>query len=312
MKKVHAIEVENLVKQYGAKRAVDDVSLQVSHGEIFGILGPNGAGKTTTMECMEGLVEPTSGQVLINGKPPAEVVPGTIGVQLQEARMFSQIKVRELLRLYASLYSRTADIDAVVDKLLLREKLDSYFGNLSGGQKQRVFVTLALLPDPEILFLDEITSGLDPQARLSIWRFLRELKAGGKTIVMTTHYLEEAQQLCDRIALLKDGRLIAYDDTRTLVQRLDSWKHIKVVTDKVFSLDAVAEMPGVRIIEHDGREALIGFRSRRFIQRLVNELAAQGADILDIATREPSLEDIFMQLVGEPADPDKPRLEQVS
>ncbi len=208
------VSVERLVKKYGSKAAVDGISFAVEAGEVFGIVGPNGAGKTTTIECLVGLRKPTSGDLRLLGHKADlsnRKLKQRIGVQLQSATVYGRLKVWEALDLFASFYDRTVPYEPLLEQLGLAEHRDAYFTRLSGGQKQRLFVALALLHDPELLFLDELTSGLDPHARRSVWGMIRGLKAKGKTILLSTHYMDEAEHLCDRVAILSRGRIVALD-----------------------------------------------------------------------------------------------------
>ena len=217
------IQVSRLRKSYGSLVAVDDVSFDVHEGEIFGLIGPNGAGKTTTMECVEGLRAPDRGDDL--GAGPRSVsatcrrLQERIGVQLQEAQLQKRIKVREAVALWASLYDHTVDSARLLDQLGLTDKRNAWFMTLSGGQKQRLFIALALINDPEVVFLDELTTGLDPQARRAIWELVRGIRDRGKTVFLTTHLMEEAERLCDRVAIIEHGRIIDVDTPDGLVAR---------------------------------------------------------------------------------------------
>ena len=208
------IEVDGLRKFYGATRAVDDVSFTVYQGEIFGLLGPNGAGKTTTMECAEGIRKPDGGSIRVFGFDPHREITSLhdrIGVQLQQAELQKRIKVWEAVDLCASLYKNPVDGGALLEQLGLADKLNTRFMNLSGGQKQRLFIALALINDPDMVFLDELTTGLDPQARRVIWNLVFDVRDRGKTVFLTTHLMEEAERLCDRVAIIDHGKIIAID-----------------------------------------------------------------------------------------------------
>src|SRR2546421_10029557 len=206
------IQVSGVRKTYGRTVAVDEVSFDVNEGEIFGLIGPNGAGKTTTMECVEGLRRPDRGTVSVLGLDPFRDVyklQGRIGVQLQQAQLQKRIKVWEAVHLWASLYRRpAADGDRLLEQLGLADKRNAWFMTLSGGQKQRLFIALALINDPDVVFLDELTTGLDPQSRRAIWELVRGIRSRGKTVFMTTHLMEEAEQLCDRVAVIEHGKII--------------------------------------------------------------------------------------------------------
>src|SRR5579863_5975364 len=210
------IQVAGIRKTYGATVAVADVSFEVYEGEIFGLIGPNGAGKTTTMECVEGVRRPDSGAISILGLDPVRDVyalQNRMGVQLQEAQLQKRIKVWEAVDLWASLYAKSVDGDRLLDQLGLASKRNAWFMTLSGGQKQRLFIALALINDPEVVFLDELTTGLDPQARRAIWELVRGIRDRGKTVLMTTHLMEEAERLCDRVAIIEHGKIIDIDET---------------------------------------------------------------------------------------------------
>ena len=211
MSSAPVVQVSQIRKTYGKSVAVDEVSFDVNEGEIFGLIGPNGAGKTTTMECVEGLRAPDRGVISVLGLDPRKDVyalQDRIGVQLQEAQLQKRIKVREAVGLWATLYKHPVDGDRLLEQLGLSDKRDAWFMNLSGGQKQRLFIALALINDPELVFLDELTTGLDPQARRAIWELVRGIRARGKTVFLTTHLMEEAERLCDRVAIIDHGRII--------------------------------------------------------------------------------------------------------
>src|SRR5512140_2853025 len=216
------IEVSGIRKSYGATVAVHEVSFEVNEGEIFGLIGPNGAGKTTTMECIEGLRTPDRGSISVLGLDPFRDVyqlQNRIGVQLQQAQLQKRIKVWEAVDLWASLYTKAVDAGRLLDQLGLANKRNAWFMTLSGGQKQRLFIALALINDPEVVFLDELTTGLDPQARHAIWDLVRGIRDRGKTVFMTTHLMEEAERLCDRVAIIDHGRIVDIDSPARLVAR---------------------------------------------------------------------------------------------
>src|SRR3954463_13404566 len=216
------VQVADIRKTYGRAVAVDGVSFEVRQGEIFGLIGPNGAGKTTTMECVEGLRRPDRGSISVLGLDPvrhAYKLQNRIGVQLQEAQLQKRIKVHEVVSLWASLYEQPIDGARLLEQLGLGEKRQSWFMTLSGGQKQRLFIALALINDPELVFLDELTTGLDPQARRAIWELVRGIRSRGKTVFLTTHLMEEAERLCDRVAIIEHGRIIDIDAPERLVAR---------------------------------------------------------------------------------------------
>lgn len=217
------VKVEKLRKVYGATVAVDEVSFEVEEGEILGMVGPNGAGKTTTIECLEGLRKPDAGTVRVLGLDPQRAgrhLRERVGIQLQASALPDRTRVWEALDLYSSFYPRAADWEELLARLGLAEKRNTPCGRLSGGQKQRLFIALALLPDPKLVFLDELTTGLDPQARHAIWDLVRDVRDCGKTILLTTHFMEEAEKLCDRVAILDHGRFVALDTPAALIHNL--------------------------------------------------------------------------------------------
>src|SRR5271155_317445 len=228
------IQVSGIRKTYGSTVAVSEISFEVSEGEIFGLIGPNGAGKTTTMECVEGVRRPDSGKISILGLDPFRdvyQVQNRIGVQLQQAQLQKRIKVWEAVDLWASLYSKAVDGGRLLEQLGLSDKRNAWFMTLSGGQKQRLFIALALINDPEIVFLDELTTGLDPQARRAIWELVRGIRERGKTVFLTTHLMEEAERLCDRVAIIEHGRIIDIDKPRNLVNRHCPERSVILATD---------------------------------------------------------------------------------
>src|SRR6202163_2398148 len=243
------IQVSKVRKTYGATVAVDEVSFEVQEGEIFGLIGPNGAGKTTTMECIEGLRTPDRGTISVLGLDPFRQVyklQERIGVQLQQAQLQKRIKVWEAVDLWASLYQKNAmDAERLLGQLGLTDKRDAWFMNLSGGQKQRLFIALALINDPEVVFLDELTTGLDPQSRRAIWDLVRAIRERGKTVFLTTHLMEEAERLCDRVAIIEHGRIIDIDCPQSLINRHCSERTVILITDDPTAETAFKVIPGV-------------------------------------------------------------------
>src|SRR5579872_6670616 len=228
------IKVSGIRKSYGSTVAVSDVSFEVNEGEIFGLIGPNGAGKTTTMECVEGVRRPDRGEISILGLDPFRDVyqlQNRIGVQLQQAQLQKRIKVWEAVDLWASLYSKSVDGDQLLEQLGLANKRNAWFMTLSGGQKQRLFIALALINDPEVVFLDELTTGLDPQSRRAIWELVRGIRDRGKTVFLTTHLMEEAERLCDRVAIIEHGKIIDIGAPDELVARHCPTRTVVLATD---------------------------------------------------------------------------------
>lgn len=295
------ILVSNLKKTYGSLTAVDDVSFSVEEGEIFGLLGPNGAGKTTTMECVEGVRDPDAGSIRVLGRDPgarSTDLLSRIGVQLQEAQLQKRIKVWEAVDLWTTLFPRTVDGERLLEELGLAEKRNSRFMNLSGGQKQRLFIALALINDPEVVFLDELTTGLDPQARRTIWELVLGIKARGKTVFLTTHLMEEAERLCDRVAVIEHGRLIELGTAEELVARHCPERTVVLSSDDGVSAERFSGIPGVATIEaKDGRLHLVGAGSD-FISSVIECIAEHGIRVKDFQTETPNLEDVFLKLTG--------------
>jgi len=247
-----AIEVEHLVKVYGATRAVDGISFAVEAGEVFGMLGPNGAGKSTTTEMIEGLRIPDSGAVRVLGidvlKNP-DPVKQRIGIQLQTTALFQKLTVREIIRLFSSFFARSLPVDELVAAVNLEEKADTASKALSGGQRQRLAVAIALVNDPEIVFLDEPTTGLDPQARRSLWDVIAGLQKRGKTVFLTTHYMEEAERLCDRVAVVDHGKIIALGKPQALIRETFKETALEFATNEHVSLDQLGRLPFVERVQ---------------------------------------------------------------
>ncbi len=296
------IDVSGLTKRYGALRAVDDVALEVRAGEIFGLIGPNGAGKTTTMECIEGLRVPDGGRVSVLGLDPFRDVvrlQRRIGVQLQEAQLQKRIKVREAIAFWASLYgTRPADGYRLLDQLGIGAKANSWFMTLSGGQKQRLFIALALIHDPELVFLDELTTGLDPQARHAIWDLVIGIRDRGKTVFLTTHLMEEAQRLCDRVAVIDHGRIIDVDAPDELVRRHCPGRTVAIETVDERAVDALALVGGVVSTTRQGSRVIVQATSVAAMTGIIRCLAEQQIAVSDFQTFVPTLEDVFLQLTG--------------
>jgi ABC-2 type transport system ATP-binding protein len=295
------IHVSAIRKTYGRTVAVDEASFEVYEGEIFGLIGPNGAGKTTTMECVEGLRRPDRGAISVLGLDPARQVyalQDRIGVQLQEAQLQKRIKVREAVGLWASLYRNPLDGDRLLDQLGLTDKRNAWFMTLSGGQKQRLFIALALINDPELVFLDELTTGLDPQARRAIWDLVRGIRARGKTVFLTTHLMEEAERLCDRVAIIDHGRIIDIATPEELIRRHCPEQAVVVVTDDRSSGERFRMIPNVEsVTSQDGRFTIRG-RGDDLITHVIHCLADHRMQVTDFRTERSTLEDVFLKLTG--------------
>jgi len=295
------VEVSTIRKVYGAVVAVDDVSLTVRQGEIFGLIGPNGAGKTTTMECVEGFRVPDRGTISVLGFNPSRDIrklQNRIGVQLQEAQLQKRIKVREAVSLWASLYSRPVNGDRLLEQLGLVEKRDAWFMTLSGGQKQRLFIALALINDPELVFLDELTTGLDPQARQAIWELVRGIRDRGKTVFLTTHLMEEAERLCDRVAIIDHGRIIDMDTPSGLIDRHCPDREVVLTTADEAARQWFECIPHVEAVTcRDGRFTIRG-RGDDLISNVIQCLSENRIRVTDFRTVLPRLEDVFLKLTG--------------
>jgi ABC-2 type transport system ATP-binding protein len=295
------IHVSAIRKTYGRTVAVDEASFEVYEGEIFGLIGPNGAGKTTTMECVEGLRRPDRGAISVLGLDPARQVyalQDRIGVQLQEAQLQKRIKVREAVGLWASLYRNPVDGDRLLEQLGLTDKRNAWFMTLSGGQKQRLFIALALINDPELVFLDELTTGLDPQARRAIWDLVRGIRARGKTVFLTTHLMEEAERLCDRVAIIDHGRIIDIATPEELIRRHCPEQTVVVVTDDRSGDERFRMVPHVEsVTNQDGRFTIRG-RGDDLVTRVIHCLADHRMQVTDFRTERSTLEDVFLKLTG--------------
>jgi len=298
---MNAIVIENLRKRYGDVRAVDGVSFEVRQGEIFGMVGPNGAGKTTTIECLEGLRNPTEGRISILGLDPqrqGRELRERIGVQLQQSSLPDRLKVREALELFSAFYRRRADWRPLIHELGLEEKERATFGKLSGGQKQRLFIALALLNEPEIVFLDELTTGLDPQARRAMWDLVKSIRDKGRTVFLTTHYMEEAEELCDRVAIIDHGRIVALDTPRNLIASLAAENRVTFSVDGPLDVSLFRSIPGVSRVDQAGNGIAVFGRDDMLVVGVVMALASAKIRFRDLRTEQPSLEDVFLALTG--------------
>jgi len=297
------VKVDGLRKTYKTTVAVDEISFEMQEGEIFGMVGPNGAGKTTTIECLEGLRKPDRGTISVLGVDPqrdSHYLHLHTGMQLQQSNLPERIKVWEALDLYSSFYPHTLDWHELLGQLGLEEKRNTPFAKLSGGQKQRLFIALALLPDPQLIFLDELTTGLDPQARHAIWNLVHEVRLKGKTILLTTHYMEEAERLCDRVAILDHGRIVAMDTPEKLIQSLGGEERIVFTVEGVLPVEVKKAMGEFGRLELQGdRVAIYGDASQASLASdTVSLLAKMGIQFRDLRTEQPTLEDVFLKLTG--------------
>ena len=296
------IQVRDFRKTYRSTVAVDDVSFDVYHGEIFGLIGPNGAGKTTTMECVQGLRTPDRGTISVLGLDPFRDVyalQDRIGAQLQQAQLQKRIKVWEAVHLWAGLYRRpTSDGDRLLDQLGLAEKRNAWFMTLSGGQKQRLFIALALINDPEVVFLDELTTGLDPQSRRTIWELVRDIRHRGKTVFLTTHLMEEAERLCDRVAIIDHGRIIDMDSPDGLVRRHCPERAVILRTDDAVAAERFRAMPQATSVVADNGRLTIHGTGEGLITDVIRVLSEERIHVTDFRTVLPSLEDVFLRVTG--------------
>jgi ABC-2 type transport system ATP-binding protein len=296
------IQVTGVRKTYGSTVAVHEVSFGVNDGEIFGLIGPNGAGKTTTMECIEGLRTPDRGTISVLGLDPFRDVyqlQDRIGVQLQQAQLQKRIKVWEAVDLWASLYQKkAADAERLLEQLGLTDKRNAWFMNLSGGQKQRLFIALALINDPEVVFLDELTTGLDPQARRAIWDLVRGIRERGKTVFLTTHLMEEAERLCDRVAIIEHGRIIDIDTPHSLVKRHCPERTVVLATNDPSAADRFRAIPGVQEVICNESQFTIRGRGDDLVTEVIHCLSETHIRVTDFRTVLPNLEDVFLKLTG--------------
>jgi ABC-2 type transport system ATP-binding protein len=294
-----AIIAEDLRKTYGPVKAVDGISFDVHRGEIFGMVGPNGAGKTTTIECLEGLRAPDGGRLSILGLDPGrdgQKLRERIGVQLQMSALPDDLRVWEALDLFSSLYPEPADWKPLIDILGLSDKRNAAFAKLSGGQKQRLFIALALVNDPELVFLDELTTGLDPHARRAMWDLVRGIRDRGKTVFLTTHYMEEAEVLCDRVLVINRGRIVALDTPDNLIRNLGEGTRIVFTAEEGYDSKALEAVEGVLKIEKAGRNFVVTGRGDRLVCLVVNALDRDGVRFRDLRTERPDLEEVFLAL----------------
>ena len=298
------VQVEGLRKTYGATVAVDEVSFEVRQGEIFGMIGPNGAGKTTTIECLEGLRKPDQGTIRVLGLDPqrdGQALRMRTGMQLQSSNLPERMKVWEALDLYASFYPNAADWNKLLSQLGLEEKRNAPFSKLSGGQKQRLFIALALLPNPQLVFPDELTTGLDPQARHAIWDLVRDVRAKGKTVVLTTHFMEEAEHLCDRVAILDHGRNVVLDTPAALIHGLEAKERVIFSLDGGLSPALEEALTRAGRLEVQGEQVTIHGKDGRkvpLVSKVVGLLAGHGIPFRDLRTEQATLEDVFLSLTG--------------
>jgi ABC-2 type transport system ATP-binding protein len=296
------VTVRALSKRYGRTIAIADVSLDVFEGEIFGLIGPNGAGKTTTMECIQGSRHADGGAITVLGLDPrrdSTALRRRIGVQHQEAQLQKRIKVWEAVDLWASLYDRdhVADRDALLEQLGLAAKRDAWFKNLSGGQKQRLFIALALIGNPEVAFLDELTTGLDPQARRDTWELIEGIRSKGVTVLLVTHFMEEAERLCDRLAIIDQGRVVAVDSPAGLIARVDASQRMRFRPSVPLEDRLLADLPEVSSVTRQG-DHLVVSGNAHVVQAVTGVLARNRILAEELRVDQSSLDDAFVALTG--------------
>jgi ABC-2 type transport system ATP-binding protein len=299
-----AISVHDLHKSYGDFEAVRGLDFEVHTGEVFGLLGPNGAGKTTTVEILEGIRQRTSGDVSVLGFDPDKQknqLKDRIGVCLQATNLPDKIRVLEAVELFGALYSRMQSPEVLLKRLQLWDKKDAFFSTLSGGQKQRLAIAMGMINDPALLFLDEPTTGLDPQVRLEIHALIEEMRAEKRTIVMTTHYIEEAERLCDRVAIVDSGKVIAIGSPKELQERSANKSSVEVVCDSSLNGKQLPEFPDSikQLLSEDGKQLTVqSSRPARTLVEIVKWVDAQGIGLDDVHLNRPTLEDVFIELTG--------------
>ncbi|HOC52243.1 MAG TPA: ABC transporter ATP-binding protein [Caldisericia bacterium] len=294
------IEVNNLIKNYGKIKAVDGVSFDVNEGEIFGMVGPNGAGKTTTIECIEGLRKPDEGIINVLNLNPStdrEKFYEKVGVQLQETNYQDKIKVYEICELFASLYKKPLNYTDLLKRFGLYDFKNGFVMKLSGGQKQKLSIILALISNPEIIFLDEITTGLDPKARRDMWKIVKELKDEGKTIFLTTHYMEEAEFLCDRVAIIDKGKIVELDTPEKLIEKSGIEDMISFET-KDINIEELKKVKGVNEVSFKNGEVTIYGRGEDLLKEVVDYLYLNRIYFKNLKTKKPNLEDTFLKFTG--------------
>jgi ABC-2 type transport system ATP-binding protein len=305
------IDVQNLHKTYGETVAVADVSFSVEEGEIFGILGRNGAGKTTTVECIEGLRRPDGGTISVLGLDPVADTPKlrrVLGAQLQEAGLPPKLRVGEAMRMFASFYDDPADGDALLRRLGIESTRDTAFAKLSGGQKQRLSIALALIGRPRVVVLDELTAGLDVQARREAWHLVEEIRDDGVTVVLVTHFMDEAERLCDRVAIVDLGQVIALGSPRELIASLGGEHVIEFTLDpdcrhKIVPRDQLSDLPAVSSVLEEGEHVILSVGEPHVVlPALLERLARLHCRLTSLTTRHASLEDVFVKLAGRHLD----------
>ena len=298
------INVESLAKRYGRVTAVENVSFDIFEGEIFGMVGPNGAGKTTTIECCNGLRKPDEGSVKVFGLNPYDKrseIYQYVGVQLQETSYQDKIRIEEICVLISSLFKNPVDYRQLLERFELGNKRRTAVSKLSGGQKQKLTIILALIPDPRLVFLDELTTGLDPKSRRDMWQYIRELQQSGKTIFMTTHYMEEAEYLCNRLAIINHGSLACIDTIENLLNQEDL-EHLVTFKSRDVVLSKLEKVEGIHRVEREGETVRVFADSQRVLSRVVLFLEHENITYDNLRSKNADLEDVFLKLTGDKFD----------
>ena len=297
------LEIKDLTKRYGDLVAVNGISFNIEKGEIFGLLGPNGAGKTTTVEMIEGLRQPDSGEIDICGidaRRQPEKIKEIIGAQLQSTTIYDQIRIREVVDLFGSYYDRSVPTQELLELVSLTEKENVYYRTLSGGQKQRVAMALALVNDPILLFLDEPTTGLDPQARRNVWQIITDLRDRGKTIILTTHYMEEAEQLCSRVGIIDRGTIIALDKPASLIKSAGIESTIEFTSEDIRAEEILKKIFGsiTSFKRDDNRFIISSSESSRILKKITQAADDNSMNMENLSVRKATLEDVFLKITG--------------
>ncbi|NTU84987.1 MAG: ABC transporter ATP-binding protein [Chloroflexales bacterium] len=295
------IEVEDVHKHYPGVRAVDGISFTVQRGEIFGMVGPNGAGKSTTIECIEGLRSPDNGHIRVLGLDPCQdsyALREHIGIQFQTAALPARIKVQEALDLFAAFYRQSVDTRSLLAQMGLADKGNAYLAKLSGGQRQRIFIALALVNNPHVVFLDELTTGLDPQSRRTMWDMVLDIRRQGKTVFLTTHFMEEAERLCDRVAIMDHGTIVALDTPANLIALLTTESRVTFTLTGPCDEALLQSAPGVTRVERMGQRMVVYGAKEQLLSGVVNALESHRVPFTDLRTEQPTLEDVFLALTG--------------
>jgi len=302
MESLPAIRCRGLVKDYGALRAVDGLDLEIRAGECFGLLGPNGAGKTTTVEILEGLLPATSGEVELlgrNWKADGHLLRQLLGISLQETNLADKLTVEETLQLFRSFYTAGPEVNDLLELVSLTDKRKAWYVKLSGGQKQRLAVACALVGDPKILFLDEPTTGLDPQSRRQLWTLIERFKSEGRTVLLTTHYMDEAQRLCDRVAIVDKGKVIALGTPRELIHSLGGTEVVEIKCDGALDESGLRRLPGVHTVKaHPDGLSLTVEHLHKTLPLLLAHVQSAGCNLTGLSTHHATLEDVFVSLTG--------------